>query len=113
MGFSAGGEVAALIGTRFDAGNDSATDAIERASSRPDFAIVVYPGFRPGTGSGCSTGSKVFIRKPFFCFISTISAGSWRNRSKCSRPNEPGHHQGILSGWQTSVGNLSWTVDAD
>jgi len=49
MGFSAGGEVAALIGTRFDAGNDSASDAIERASSRPDFAIVVYPGFRPGT----------------------------------------------------------------
>ena len=49
MGFSAGGEVAALIETRFDAGNDSATDAIDRVSSRPDFAVVVYPGFRPGT----------------------------------------------------------------
>src|SRR5207247_238448 len=49
MGFSAGGEVAARIGTRFDAGSDSASDEIERASSRPDFAIVVYPGFRPGT----------------------------------------------------------------
>src|SRR5260370_30337212 len=49
MGFSAGGEVAALMETRFDAGNDSSTDAIERASSRPDFAVVVYPGFRPGT----------------------------------------------------------------
>lgn len=49
MGFSAGGEVAALIETRFDAGKDSASDQIERVSSRPDFAIVVYPGFRPGT----------------------------------------------------------------
>ena len=49
MGFSAGGEVAALIETRFDSGNDSASDAIERASSRPDFAVVVYPGFKPGT----------------------------------------------------------------
>ena len=49
MGFSAGGEVAALIETRFDAGNDSSSDAIERMSSRPDFAVVVYPGFRPGT----------------------------------------------------------------
>ncbi len=49
MGFSAGGEVAALIETRFDAGNDSSTDPIDRASSRPDFAVVVYPGFRPGT----------------------------------------------------------------
>lgn len=49
MGFSAGGEVAALIETRFDAGNDSASDPIDRVSSRPDFAVVVYPGFRPGT----------------------------------------------------------------
>lgn len=48
MGFSAGGEVAALIETRFDAGNDGASDAIDRVSSRPDFAVVVYPGFRPG-----------------------------------------------------------------
>ncbi len=48
-GFSAGGEVAALVETRFDAGNDSAPDPIDRVSSRPDFAIVVYPGYRPGT----------------------------------------------------------------
>ena len=49
MGFSAGGEVAALIETRFDKGNDSSPDPIERASSRPDFAVVVYPGYKPGT----------------------------------------------------------------
>jgi len=49
MGFSAGGEVAALMETRFDAGNASAADPIDRASSRPDFAVVVYPGYRPGT----------------------------------------------------------------
>ncbi|MDQ2901054.1 MAG: alpha/beta hydrolase [Acidobacteriota bacterium] len=49
MGFSAGGEVAALIETRFDSGNASASDSIDRASSRPDFAVVVYPGYKPGT----------------------------------------------------------------
>jgi len=49
IGFSAGGEVAALIETRFDAGNDSSSDPVERLSSRPDFAIVVYPGFRRDT----------------------------------------------------------------
>ncbi|MFN7992536.1 MAG: alpha/beta hydrolase [Bryobacteraceae bacterium] len=49
MGFSAGGEVAALIETRFDAGNSKAADPVERYSSRPDFAVVVYPGYRPGT----------------------------------------------------------------
>jgi acetyl esterase/lipase len=48
-GFSAGGEVAALMETRFDRGNDSAADPIDRVSSRPDFAVVVYPGFKPGT----------------------------------------------------------------
>jgi len=49
MGFSAGGEVTALIETRFDAGNPSATDPIDRMSSRPDFAAAIYPGFKPGS----------------------------------------------------------------
>ncbi len=49
MGFSAGGEVAALMETRFDKGNDSSPDPIERQSSRPDFSVIVYPGFKPGT----------------------------------------------------------------
>lgn len=49
MGFSAGGELAALAETRFDRGNDGASDPVERMSSRPDFAVVVYPGYRPGT----------------------------------------------------------------
>jgi acetyl esterase/lipase len=49
MGYSAGGEVAALMETRFDAGNDGAADPVDRVSSRPDFAVVVYPGFKPGT----------------------------------------------------------------
>jgi acetyl esterase/lipase len=61
MGFSAGGEVAALIETRFDAGNDSSTDPIERASSRPDFAVVVYPGFRPGTITAPKNAPPTFL----------------------------------------------------
>ena len=43
MGFSAGGHLAATAGTHFDDGNTSAADAIERASCRPDFMILVYP----------------------------------------------------------------------
>ena len=46
MGFSAGGEVAALAATRFDAGKSEAADAIERLSSRPDFVALIYPGIR-------------------------------------------------------------------
>ena len=48
MGFSAGGEVAAIAETRFDAGDPGAADPIDRAGSRPDFAVVVYPGWREG-----------------------------------------------------------------
>src|ERR1700722_12167686 len=36
-GFSAGGEVAGMIETKFDAGKPDAEDPIERVSSRPDF----------------------------------------------------------------------------
>jgi endo-1,4-beta-xylanase len=47
MGFSAGGEVTALAGTRFENGSEGASDPIDRLSSRPDFLILAYPGFRP------------------------------------------------------------------
>ena len=42
-GFSAGGHLASTVATHFDPGNPSAVDPIERASSRPDFAILAYP----------------------------------------------------------------------
>ena len=43
MGFSAGGHLASTAATHFDAGQPAATDPVEKASSRPDFAILVYP----------------------------------------------------------------------
>jgi acetyl esterase/lipase len=46
MGFSAGGEVAALASTRFDAGKSDAADPVDRLSSRPDFDALIYPGIR-------------------------------------------------------------------
>jgi endo-1,4-beta-xylanase len=47
MGFSAGGEQAARAVLKFDAGNHEATDPVDKRSSRPDFAVLVYPGWRP------------------------------------------------------------------
>ncbi|MSV29969.1 MAG: alpha/beta hydrolase [Bryobacterales bacterium] len=44
MGFSAGGAITALAGTRFDAGNASASDPVERQSSRPGFLVLGYMG---------------------------------------------------------------------
>ena len=47
MGFSAGGQLALLAAMRFDAGDAAANDPIDRHSSRPDFAALVYPGTWP------------------------------------------------------------------
>lgn len=43
MGFSAGGHLASTAATHFDAGDRRANDPVDRLSSRPDFAILVYP----------------------------------------------------------------------
>lgn len=43
MGFSAGGHLAATAATHFDDGNPQAKNSVDRQSSRPDFAILVYP----------------------------------------------------------------------
>ncbi len=43
VGFSAGGHLASTLATHFDAGDAKSDDAIERASSRPDFVVLCYP----------------------------------------------------------------------
>lgn len=43
MGFSAGGHLASTAATHFDAGDPKAEDPIDRASCRPDFAVLAYP----------------------------------------------------------------------
>ncbi len=45
IGFSAGGELAALASQQAPGGNDSAADPVDRPSSRPAFQALVYPGF--------------------------------------------------------------------
>jgi acetyl esterase/lipase len=43
IGFSAGGELAALVGTRYDSGLADATDAVDHQSNRPAFQGLIYP----------------------------------------------------------------------
>jgi acetyl esterase/lipase len=43
MGFSAGGELAALASTRYDSGVAGAEDPIEHESSKPAFQALLYP----------------------------------------------------------------------
>jgi len=43
MGFSAGGELAALASTLYDEGLPSSDDPVERAGSKPNFQALLYP----------------------------------------------------------------------
>jgi hypothetical protein len=43
MGFSAGGELAALASTQYDAGVPRAADPVQRESSKPAFQALLYP----------------------------------------------------------------------
>ncbi|HWC95314.1 MAG TPA: alpha/beta hydrolase [Candidatus Sulfopaludibacter sp.] len=45
LGFSAGGHLAAAISTHYDKRLYDTVDAADSLSCRPDFAVVVYPGY--------------------------------------------------------------------
>ncbi|MDA3816972.1 MAG: alpha/beta hydrolase [Prolixibacteraceae bacterium] len=45
MGFSAGGQVAALTDIQADSGNVEADDPVETFSSKPNFQVLVYPAW--------------------------------------------------------------------
>lgn len=44
LGFSAGGELAALAAMQSDNGDSKNADNVEKFSSRPDFQVLIYPG---------------------------------------------------------------------
>jgi len=45
LGFSAGGHLSAAISTHFDKRLYEPVDAADKLSCRPDFAVIVYPGY--------------------------------------------------------------------
>ena len=45
LGFSAGAHLAAALSTHFDQRLYDAVDAADKLSCRPDFAVIVYPGY--------------------------------------------------------------------
>ena len=59
LGFSAGGHLGATLGTHFDAGKPDAQDVIERASSRPDLTVLIYPVIT--MGEFAHAGSRKYL----------------------------------------------------
>lgn len=43
IGFSAGGHLASTAATHFDTGSEKNPDPVAKVSSRPDFAVLIYP----------------------------------------------------------------------
>ena len=56
IGFSAGGHLASTAATHFDPGDSATEDPIDKVSSRPDIAVLVYPviSMHPPIGHGGS-----------------------------------------------------------
>ncbi|MGA0038646.1 MAG: alpha/beta hydrolase [Pirellulales bacterium] len=60
IGFSAGGHLAATASTLFDTGDAAAVDPVAHQSSRPDFAILVYPVIDMGESAHAGSRSNLF-----------------------------------------------------
>lgn len=73
IGFSAGGHLAAMAATKFDLGEGKTTDAIQRQSSRPDFAILVYPVITMGEGTHGGSRKNLIGPKPVPSLIQLYS----------------------------------------
>jgi acetyl esterase/lipase len=57
-GFSAGGHLASTAATLGDAGDAKAADPVDRASARPDFAVLSYPVIFMREGPATHMGSR-------------------------------------------------------
>ncbi len=64
IGFSAGGHLASTAATHFDAGKPDATDAVEKVSCRPDFAILIYPVISMGELSHGGSRNNLLGKDP-------------------------------------------------
>ena len=60
LGFSAGGELAALAAMHYSPANSQATDPIDRESDKPDFQALIYPGNTPAL-TASKNSPPVFI----------------------------------------------------
>jgi acetyl esterase/lipase len=73
IGFSAGGHLASTAETHFDKGDPKATDPVDRASARPDFAILVYPVISMGEKGHAGSRKNLLGAEPAASLIDLYS----------------------------------------
>jgi acetyl esterase/lipase len=59
IGFSAGGHMVAAVSTHFDKRSYPVVDLADKESSRPDFAIAIYPGHLSSDDDSCELNPNV------------------------------------------------------
>jgi acetyl esterase/lipase len=111
MGFSAGGEVAALAAMRFDYGITDAKDNVDRESSRPAFQALIYPA-NTGKYEVVNNAPPVFLLAGYNDFIARGLTDVFTKYQKAKVPAElhiysnAGHgfgvrekNTGAVAGW--------------
>lgn len=73
IGFSAGGHLASTAATHFDEGEPQAADPLDRPSSRPDFAILVYPVISMGEKGHAGSRKNLLGAEPSASLIDLYS----------------------------------------
>jgi acetyl esterase/lipase len=63
-GFSAGGHLASTAATHFDEGDATANNPIDKASCRPDFAILAYPVITMGAMTHGGSKANLIGKQP-------------------------------------------------
>ena len=83
MGFSAGGHLASTVATHFDAGSPGAASPLDRQSSRPDFAILVYPVITMGNGTHGGSRRNLLGESPDAELVELYSNEKQVNQKTC------------------------------
>jgi len=73
LGFSAGGHLASTIGTHFDSGQANASDPIDRASSRPDLMVLIYPVITMGQFTHSGSRNQLIGTNPSADMVKLLS----------------------------------------
>lgn len=83
IGFSAGGHVAASLGTRYDDAIYAPVDASDRLSARPDFLLLMYPVVDMGAHAHTGSRERLLGRSPT---AEDVRAYSLQNRVRPGMP---------------------------
>lgn len=73
IGFSAGGHLASTLGTRSDTGKSDSSDPVERASSRPDLMMLLYPVITMGEFTHAGSKRNLLGENPTDALIKQYS----------------------------------------